>query len=105
MTHKILYFVFAITLLIGGTAYAQDTLTCGVKIIDVGMTMEEVSKHCGKPDSGIIDDQPIHTGNRFGGTTEVTTWRYIQPGGLIIAVLVFDVDKLQSIEYVDKFDE
>ena len=106
MTRTIMYSVIAIQLLIAGAAYAQDSLTCGNKIIDVGMSMEEVSKHCGKADSSKVEHPPVHSGkNRFGGRTEVTTWHYKRPGGLLIAVLVFDVDTLQSIEMVDKYDE
>ncbi len=67
--------------------------------------MEDVHKHCGKPDFSSVDDQAVHSGNRVTGTTPVTSWRYKQPDGLLIAVLVFDVDQLQSIKLVDKIDE
>ena len=92
-------------LLIGGSALAQDTLSCKTKIIDVGMKMEDVRHYCGKPDYSNVEDYAVHQGNRITGTTPVATWHYNQPGGLLIAVLKFDQDELKSIEYIDKFDE
>ena len=92
-------------LLYNGFAIAGDSIHCRGKIIDVGMTSEEVRKHCGKPDYENVDIQSVHSGNRVTGETPVTTWHYNQPGGLLIAVLVFDVDKLRSIELVDKMEE
>lgn len=91
--------------LLSGSAIADESINCRGKIIDRGMTMEEVRKHCGKPDYSSVDDQAVHQGNKIRGTTPVTTWHYKQPGGMLIAVLVFDVDKLQSIKLVDKYEE
>lgn len=87
-------------LIMAGSVQAQDTLHCRGKIIDVGMSMEIVRQHCGTPDNSIVDEQPVHSGNRITGVTTVTTWHYNQPGNILVAVLVFDVHKLQSIEYV-----
>jgi len=67
--------------------------------------MEDIHTHCGKPDFSSVDDQAVHSNNRVTGTTPVTSWRYIQPDELLIAVLVFDVDLLQSIKLVDKINE
>lgn len=102
MARKISYIVATISLLLAGVVSAQESLHCKGKIIDVGMSMEVVRKHCGNPDSSSVDNQAVHAGSHVSGTTPVTTWRYKQPGGQIFAVLVFDVDKLLSIEYVGK---
>jgi hypothetical protein len=104
MKNKILYLV-VLHLLLSGIALAEDSLSCRSKIIDIGMTMEDVRKHCGAPDYSSIDNQAVHAGNRTTGTTPVATWHYNQPGGQLIAVLVFDTEKLRSIEYVDKMDD
>jgi len=102
---NVILFIAVLHLLFSGSALAEDTLHCRGKIIDVGMKMEDVRKHCGAPDHSSVDNQAVHYGNRISGTTPVSTWHYIQPGGQLIAVLVFDVDKLQSIEYISKLDE
>ena len=106
MTRKIFNTV-ALALLVFASANADvnTPLQCRSKIIDVGMSMEEVRQHCGKPTSSSVDNQPVRSRNRTVGTTPVTTWHYRQPGGLMDAVLVFDVDKLRSIEYVNKMEE
>jgi len=104
MKKKLLYIVVLHALLCG-PALAKDSLSCRGKIIDIGMKMEDVRTHCGAPNYSSIDNQAVHAGNRITGTTPVTTWHYNQPGGQIIAVLVFDVDKLRSIEYIDKMDD
>jgi hypothetical protein len=104
MKNKILYIV-VLHLLLSGSALAEESLRCRSEIIDVGMKMDYVRKHCGAPDYSSVDHQAVHDGNRRAGTTPFTTWHYNQPGGQLIAVLVFDVDKLQSIEYIDKLDE
>jgi hypothetical protein len=95
----------ACTLIVSGPVFSQDSLRCRGKIIDRGMEMEEVQRHCDKPDFSSVDNQAIHSGNRISGTTPITTWHDNQPGGLLIAVLVFDQDKLRSIEYLDSMQE
>ena len=96
---------FALQFFLIGSVNADQSLRCGSKLIDVGDSMEEVRKHCGKPTYSSVDDQVIHAGNHAIGTTPVTTWKYRQSGSSIYAVLVFDVDKLRSIEYIDKMDD
>jgi hypothetical protein len=101
MTNKFVYLA-AMQLCIFHPAYADQPLNCGTKLIDVGMSMDEVSKYCGKPDSVAVDNQNVHSGDRVTGRTKIVTWHYLQRGGQIDAILVFDVDMLRSIAYVDK---
>ena len=88
-------------LLLASTAYS-DTLRCGSKIVDTGLTMEEVREHCGSPTSTSVEEQDVRAGNRVVGKTQVHTWRYARSAGQNTAVLVFDQDKLMSISYESK---
>ena len=88
-------------LLIGATASAE-TLRCGSKIVDVGMTMEQVKKYCGKPSSTTIEEHDVRSGNRVVGKTELHIWQYNRSSGQNTAVLEFDQGKLMSIKYVSK---
>ena len=83
-------------------ASAEDTLRCGSKIVQTGMTMEEVKKYCGNPSSTSIEEQDVHAGPRVVGTTQIHTWRYNRASGQRTAVLEFDQEKLMSITYESK---
>ncbi len=84
------------------SAYAEDTLRCGSKIVRTGMTMEEVKQYCGDPSSTSIEEQDVRAGPRVVGKTEIHTWRYDRASGQRTAVLVFDQQKLMSISYESK---
>jgi hypothetical protein len=84
------------------SAYAEDTLRCGGKIVRVGMTMEEVKKYCGNPSSTSIEVQDVRAGPRVVGKTEIHTWRYDRASGQRTAVLEFDQQELKSITYESK---
>ena len=84
------------------SAIAEDTLRCGNKIVQTGMTMTEVKKYCGKPSSTSIEEQDVRSGPRVVGTTEIHTWRYNRASGQRTAVLEFDLEKLKSITYESK---
>lgn len=86
----------AVVALLGwaGPAAAQS-MRCGGKIVDVGMTSAEVERLCGQPDSRKTEDQPVHSGNRVVGTTRVSLWTYAQ--GAVTRVLEFDRDVLVEI--------
>jgi hypothetical protein len=88
-------------LLIGSTATAE-TLRCGSKIVNVGMTMDEVRKYCGKPSSTAVEEHDVRSGNRVVGKTQLHIWRYNRSSGQNTAVLEFDQEKLMSISYVRK---
>jgi len=95
------FFALLIALIFANTAIA-DTLRCGNKIVDTGLTMEEVRKFCGSPSSSSVEEQDVRSGNRVVGKTEVHTWRYNRSSGQNTAVLVFDQEKLMSITYETK---
>jgi hypothetical protein len=76
---------------------AQDTLRCGSKIVKTGMSMDEVLKYCGEPNSREIEEHDVRSGNRVTGTTELHIWTYNRGSSQAPAVLEFDVDKLMSI--------
>ena len=99
MKYRIL--ALAAFLLIGTSANAE-TLRCGSKIVDVGMTMDEVRKHCGKPSSTAVEEHDVRSGNRVVGKTQLNIWRYNRSSGQNTAVLEFDQEKLMSISYVRK---
>lgn len=79
-----------------------ETLRCGSKIVDTGMSMAEVKKHCGQPSSTKVEEQDVRSGNRVVGTTQLHIWRYNRMSGQDAAVLEFDQDKLMSIKYERK---
>jgi hypothetical protein len=92
----------SILLFFAVSAIADDTLRCGSKIVQTGMTMTEVKKYCGNPSSTSIEVQNVHAGPRVVGTTEIHTWRYNRASGQRTAVLEFDQEKLMSITYESK---
>ena len=99
MKYRILALV---AFLLMGTSATAETLRCGSKIIDVGMTMDEVRKYCGKPSSTAVEEHDVRAGNRVVGKTQLNIWRYNRSSGQNAAVLEFDQEKLMSISYVRK---
>lgn len=91
--------LFALLLFSAAPAMAQDTLRCGPKIVQIGMTMAEVREHCGEPSSTRIEEQDVHAGPRVVGKTEIHFWRYERLSGQRTAVLEFDQQELRSITY------
>jgi hypothetical protein len=94
--------ILTLFLLLAVSAGADDTLRCGGKIVQTGMTMEEVKKYCGNPSSTSIEVQDVRAGPRVVGTTEIHTWRYNRSSTQRTAVLEFDQEKLMSIRYESK---
>ena len=78
---------------------AQSAMRCGSKIIDVGMTMAEVVRHCGEPASREVEEHDVRAGNRVVGTTQLNRLTYRQSGS-ITRMLEFDQDKLIAIKLV-----
>lgn len=78
---------------------AQDTLRCGPKIVQIGMTMAEVKEYCGNPSSTTIEQQDVRAGPRVVGKTEIHIWRYERLSGQRTAVVEFDQRELRSIAY------
>ena len=87
---------------VGVSPAFADTLRCGSKIVQTGMTMTEVKKYCGQPSSTSVEDRDVRSGNRVVGTTQFHTWRYNRMSGQSTAVLEFDQQKLMSIKYESK---
>jgi hypothetical protein len=81
---------------------ASETLRCGNKIVETGMTMAEVESYCGKPSSVMVEEQDIRSGNRVVGTTQLHYWTYDRASGQNAAILEFDQEKLLSITFVRK---
>jgi hypothetical protein len=89
-------------LVLSGATASAETLRCGSKIVDVGMSMAEVQKYCGNPSSKTVEEHDVRAGNRVVGKTQLHIWRYNRSSGQRAAVLEFDRDKLMSIKYVSK---
>ena len=87
---------------VGVSPVFADTLRCGSKIVETGMTMTDVKKYCGQPSSTSVEDRDVRSGNRVVGTTQFHTWRYNRMSGQNTAVLEFDQEKLMSINYESK---
>lgn len=83
-------------------AAAADTLRCGNKLVETGMTMAQVEEFCGQPSESETIDQDVRSGNRIVGTTQVHKWTYDRASGQNAAVLEFDQEKLLSITFVRK---
>ena len=96
------HFFILIALLWATTSNAEDTLRCGSKIVQTGMTMAEVKKYCGNPSSTSIEEQDVRAGPRVVGKTQIHTWRYNRSSTQRTAVLEFDQEKLMSITYESK---
>lgn len=93
--------ILTVLLIVAATSSA-DTLRCGNKIVETGMTMTEVKKYCGNPTSTAIEVHDVRAGPRVVGKTEIHFWRYERASGQRTAVLEFDQEKLMSITYESK---
>jgi len=78
---------------------AGDTLRCGSKIVNTGMSMDEVRKYCGEPTAQKVEEIPVRSGGHVTGTTEMHYWTYRRGSGQKPATLEFDQDRLVSITY------
>ena len=94
--------ILAILLVLPATGASAETLRCGSKIVDVGMSMADVKKYCGNPSSKTVEEHDVRAGNRVVGKTQLHIWRYNRSSGQNAAILEFDNDKLMSIKYVTK---
>jgi hypothetical protein len=79
-----------------GPAAAGGTFRCGSKLIEPGMTQSEVRGYCGEPTSKSVESQDVRSGSQVVGQTNVHRWTYESYSAT--RVLVFDEDKLKSIE-------
>ena len=79
-------------------ASAKDTFRCGSKIVNVGMTSDEVLKYCGKPTSTEVEEHDVRSGGRVVGKTQLNRWIYDRGTVGKPKILEFDQDKLISIK-------
>ncbi len=87
----------AACLLPAGRSLADDTWNCGgAKIIEIGMTQDEVLESCGPPTSKAVDEQAQRDGKYYVGTVPFERWTYSSYSST--RVLTFDQGKLISIE-------
>ncbi len=75
---------------------ADSAFRCGSKLIEIGMSQDDVLSHCGEPMTRADETQPVRSGPQVTGTTVVSRWTYESYRGS--RVLVFDADKLMAIE-------
>jgi len=94
--------IVAVLLLFSPLLASAETLRCGNKIVDTGMSMDDVRKFCGKASSEAVEEHDVRSGNRVVGTTQVHIWTYNRASGQDAAVLAFDQGKLLSITYKRK---
>jgi len=94
--------IISLLTILGSTAAMGDTLRCGSKIVETGMTQAEIKKYCGKPSATEIEEHDVRSGNRVVGKTELHIWTYNRGSGQNAAVLEFDQEKLLSIKFVRK---
>jgi hypothetical protein len=87
----------AICLIVPVAAAADDEgMRCGSKLIEIGMTRSAVLGQCGAPSSKSEEIVPVRSGNQVVGQTSIQRWTYADYSST--RVLVFDQDKLVSIE-------
>jgi hypothetical protein len=99
MKTAVLVIVTLLSLAVTNPAFAaRDTRRCGGKIVTTGMTMDEVLKFCGEPQTREVEEVPVRSGNRITGMTNKYTWTYPRSGGKP-ALLTFDQSTLISIDY------
>lgn len=99
---KIQLLLVMVLLLAGVGGASADTLRCKGKLVSVGMTMETVRKHCGEPDSKVVEERPVRSKTRVIGTYQAEIWTYQRGSGKFPAVLEFDGEKLISLTYLER---
>jgi hypothetical protein len=76
---------------------ADDNWDCGgTKIIEIGMSQDEVLENCGAPSSKAVDEQAQRDGKHYVGTVPLEHWTYTSYSST--RVLTFDQGKLIAIE-------
>ncbi|MFO1394292.1 MAG: DUF2845 domain-containing protein [Steroidobacteraceae bacterium] len=86
----------AVAQAVPAVARSDDTMRCNGRVISVGMNKAQVQAACGAPDSAEDVPQPVRSGNQVVGQTVQSRWTY--DSGTVTRVLVFDQDRLISIE-------
>lgn len=93
----ILVLVAAGGLVAAGTARADEDWNCGgAKIVEIGMSQDDVLANCGAPAAKAVDDQAQREGRQYSGTIPLERWSYTDD--TITTVLTFDQGRLIGIE-------
>jgi hypothetical protein len=94
--------VACLAALIAGTAQARnESLRCGSKLVNPGMSLEEVRKYCGQPADASSEERPVRAGNRVLGSYQADIWHY-RRGTSSHAVLEFHDGVLKTISFPGK---
>ena len=93
---------FAALLLVASLAVFDhadaQTARCGGKIVQIGMTADEVLKYCGPPTRKEVEEQDVRSGGRVVGVTYLQRWIYDRGFSGKPKVLEFDQEKLIAIK-------
>ena len=93
---------FAALLLVASLAVFDhadaQTARCGGKIVQIGMTADEVLKYCGPPTRQEVEEQDVRSGGRVVGVTYLQRWIYDRGFSGKPKVLEFDQEKLIAIK-------
>ena len=87
-------------------ASGEDTIRCrNGRLVNVGMTVSEVSSRCGQPTSRTVEEIPVMTRLATGaarqtGTTHAERWIYRRGQGQFDAMLTFEDDTLRRIDLI-----
>ena len=84
------------TFLVSSHSLAQ-TVRCGGKIVEVGMSADEVLRYCGPPTRKEVEEHDVRSGGRVVGVTYLHRWFYDRGFAGKPKVLEFDQDKLIAI--------
>ena len=92
-----------ITLALGGSANADDSLRCGNALVTLEMVTDQVLAKCGEPQSKATEEVPVRARARTGavntvGSTRIERWTYDRGYGQLPVLLTFEHGKLKSIE-------
>lgn len=93
----ILLVVAAGCLVAADGARADEDWNCGgAKIIEIGMSQDDVLANCGTPTAKSVDEQAQREGRYYQGATAVERWTYATD--TVTTILTFDKGKLIGIE-------
>jgi len=82
-------------------ALADDVLRCKDRLIERGMSQEEVLRYCGEPQERRTEERPIRSGNRVTGSVTAEIWRYDRYGQFPVE-LEFESEELKSLTYLER---
>jgi starvation-inducible outer membrane lipoprotein len=87
-----------IALLVSTNIAIGQTVRCGSKIVEIGMTTDEVLRYCGPPTRKEVEEHDVRSGGRVVGVTYLHRWFYDRGFTGKPKVLEFDQEKLIAIK-------